>query len=125
MGVRVVPFINEFFILRLAKKAMELSGCRKSVQRKFRILGEYYGGRYGLPTKGCMKAIEMMEEMEGIRLEPTYTGKAFHALLDFAEGRKGKRILFWNTYSFVRASADYRELPEEFRRFWRWQYIQS
>ena len=65
-----------------------------------------------------------MERYGSIKLEGTYTGKAFAALID--DGKKSilrdKIILFWNTYNsldFSKAIAtiDYHQLPRCFHRY--------
>jgi len=71
-----------------------------------------------------MDAVARMEKNEGIKLEGTYTGKAFAGLIDDVErqGLGDKVILFWNTYnskdfSDVIATVDYRQLPQCFHRY--------
>lgn len=68
---------------------------------------EFYGSGYAEPTPGALEAIELMRE-QGVKLESTYTGKAFAGLLaDARSGRlEGKRVLFWNTYSSAPYPAD-------------------
>ena len=83
---------------------------------------DYFGGEYGRPTKECIEAMKIIEELEEIKLDPTYTGKALAALLGFVREKKkelkDKTILFWNTYngrdfSDILAKIDYRGLPKE------------
>lgn len=47
-----------------------------------------------------LSAIRMTAQVEGLILDPTYTGKAFAALLDLVhdgEIEKGSKVLFWHT----------------------------
>jgi 1-aminocyclopropane-1-carboxylate deaminase/D-cysteine desulfhydrase-like pyridoxal-dependent ACC family enzyme len=85
---------------------------------------EFYGPGYGESTPEAVEALELMRSLQGIKLEITYTAKAFAGLLtDARSGRlTGKRLIFWNTYN----SAPYPEgiervdtstLPAEFRRY--------
>jgi D-cysteine desulfhydrase len=83
---------------------------------------DYFGGEYGRPTKECIETMKLIKELESIKLDPTYTGKAFAALLGFIrenkKDMKDKTILFWNTYnsrdfSDILAKMDYHNLPEE------------
>jgi len=68
--------------------------------------------------------MSLMEKNEGIRLDSTYTGKAFACLLDDA-GKgylRDKIVLFWNTYnsrdfSDVIATVGYHRLPRGFHRY--------
>ena len=65
-----------------------------------RILDEFIGEGYGIETVESKKAVKLLATNEAIILDPTYTAKAFAALLDWIE--KGKFtaddvILFWHT----------------------------
>ena len=42
----------------------------------------YIGDGYGIPTPGCLEAIRLLAETEGILLDPVYTAKAMAALID-------------------------------------------
>lgn len=84
----------------------------------------FFGQGYTLPTKEGMEAMAQMEGKEGIKLDGTYTGKAFAALIDNAKQQdlRDKVVLFWNTYnsrdfSDVITTADYRKLPRCFHRY--------
>ena len=44
--------------------------------------GAYVGPGYACASPGCLSAIRLMAETEGILLDPVYTGKAFAGLLD-------------------------------------------
>ena len=45
---------------------------------------DYVGEGYGVPGPDCIEAIRMMAELEGIILDPIYTGKALAAVIDHA-----------------------------------------
>jgi len=49
------------------------------------IEGTYVGEGYAIPTPGCRQAIQRLAQVEGILLDPVYTGKAFAGLLDLIE----------------------------------------
>jgi len=59
----------------------------------------FVGDGYGIPTAASTEAIEMCAGLEGLFLDPTYTGKAMAGLM--ARGRRGEldgsRVLFWHT----------------------------
>ncbi|MCX5772244.1 MAG: pyridoxal-phosphate dependent enzyme [Candidatus Hydrogenedentes bacterium] len=83
------------------------------------IRHDFYGGNYAEYTQESVGAMRILLETEGIRLEGTYTGKAFAALLaDAAAGSlHGKNVLFWDTYnsrdlSNLIAGIDYHQLPK-------------
>lgn len=55
---------------------------------------------YGVPSAGSDRAIRLMASVEGYFLDPVYTAKAFHGLVEMvADGRipKGARVLFIHT----------------------------
>jgi len=88
------------------------------------IKHSFFGQRYALFTEEGMEAVTRMEKSEGIKLDGTYTGKAFAALIDDVEKQdlRDKVVLFWNTYNSRDFSAaittvDYRRLPRCFHRY--------
>jgi 1-aminocyclopropane-1-carboxylate deaminase/D-cysteine desulfhydrase-like pyridoxal-dependent ACC family enzyme len=85
---------------------------------------EFYGAGYAVMTDECRAAVRLTAEAEGLKLDRTYTGKAFAALAaDAEQGElRGKVALFWNTYnsrdfSPLIANTDYRRLPRAFHRY--------
>jgi len=81
----------------------------------------FFGKRYALFTPEGMEAVSFAEKYAGIKLEGTYTGKAFAALVDDVKNSnlKDKVILFWNTYnsrdfSQIIDAIDYHLLPRSF-----------
>ena len=42
----------------------------------------YIGGGYGAMTEGCRSAIALVARKEGVLLDPVYSGKAMHGLID-------------------------------------------
>lgn len=87
------------------------------------IRHDAFGEDYALFTPAGCEAIEIAAR-GGVKLEGTYTGKAFSALI--ADGRAGllggKRVLFWNTYNSrdlgaVTAEVDWRALPKRLHRY--------
>ena len=90
-----------------------------------RVIGGYVGDGYGCATKECRDALALMNDREGITLDPTYTAKTFAALCDFIKtpGHEKEPILFWHTYSSAdmtdqAQSIDYLELPQALRRIY-------
>lgn len=60
----------------------------------------YVGERYAALTQPCRNAIRRLAQLEGILLDPVYTGKAFAGMLDLVEqGQLGKDepIVFLHT----------------------------
>jgi len=88
------------------------------------ILNRYLGPGYGHKTEAGERAARLMEDTEGIRLDPVYTAKAFAGVLDYCTYRKSAKrpVVFWHTYNSVdmsalAASVNARDLPEEFYSF--------
>ncbi|MCP4539596.1 MAG: D-cysteine desulfhydrase family protein [Chloroflexi bacterium] len=60
----------------------------------------YLGGGYGVVGDLEREAVRTMARIEGILLDPVYTGRAFGGLLDLIRQgafRSDKRVLFWHT----------------------------
>jgi D-cysteine desulfhydrase len=88
------------------------------------IRHSFFGKQYALFTKEGMEAVARMGKTDGIKLDGTYTGKAFAALINDAgkQALRDKVVLFWNTYnsrdfSDVIATIDYHQLPRCFHRY--------
>jgi 1-aminocyclopropane-1-carboxylate deaminase/D-cysteine desulfhydrase-like pyridoxal-dependent ACC family enzyme len=66
----------------------------------FDLRQEFFEPGYAISTPPIASAVALAAE-HGLKLETTYTGKAFFALLaDAAEGRlEGAEVVFWDTYS--------------------------
>lgn len=84
----------------------------------------FFGKQYALFTEEGMEAVNRVERCEGIKLEGTYTGKAFAGLIDEVrkQGLRDAVLLFWNTYnsrdfSDAIATVDYHRLPRCFHRY--------
>jgi len=52
------------------------------------VYDDYIGEGYGIITDGCVEAIKLVAQTEGIFLDPVYTGKTMAGLIDFV--RKGR-----------------------------------
>ena len=48
-----------------------------------KVNDDYIGEGYGLVTEGCLQAIKLVAQTEGIFLDPVYTGKAMAGFIDF------------------------------------------
>ena len=105
VGVRVAPRVASpvWKIRRLARGAAHL--LRRGGLSRLPEPGElvwldgFLGRGYGRPTPEARNILEEVEGMGVMRLETTYTAKALAALP--AGCLRGRRVLFWNTYSAV------------------------
>ena len=128
--VRVVgPFmLTENIIAAQANKAAELLNKldpeipRVSFEPEdIDLLKGYLGAGYGHITAESEKAIELMEELEGIHLEYTYTGKTAAAMLRNIPYKPKAATLFINTYNSrnlwanIPESLDLSSLPKPLR----------
>ena len=108
----------------LARRALGLlrrAGATVDVQTplRFEIEAGHVGAGYGHPTERAQEACALVDRLEGLRLDTTYTGKALGALLHRERGTTDP-VLFWNTYGVADIDAplpDPRSLPRAFRRF--------
>lgn len=96
------------------------------VDAEMDIRDRFLGNGYAQFTEKGMEAVAMMRETEGIRLDGTYTGKTFAALMEDAREQrlKGKNVLFWNTLNAHDFSAsigdiDYHQLPKSLHRYFK------
>jgi len=92
--------------------------------RDIPLVDEFSGEYYAKFTDECMEAVAMARDLDGIKLEGTYTGKTMAGALDFIRkhGLEKRRSLFWNTYSSAElyetvSDLDYRELPQPLHRY--------
>jgi L-cysteate sulfo-lyase len=100
IGVRVPRQQQEDSVFALATKTADLLGHPGAVARSAVVANcDYVGQGYGLPTSGMVEAVEMLARLEGILIDPVYTGKGMAGLIDLA--RKGqfkdKTIVFLHT----------------------------
>lgn len=89
------PF--EEITVRLMREAAALMGVEAEISGKDFDLRDLCGPGYAIPSSEGSEAVAMMAQMEGIFLDPVYTGKAFAGLIAMAkEGAFGKdeRVLF-------------------------------
>jgi D-cysteine desulfhydrase len=60
------------------------------------LIGGFVGKGYGIPYPAELRTIRDIAKL-GIILEPVYTGKAFHGMLNDLKKRKYKRVIFVHT----------------------------
>lgn len=75
---------------------------------------DWVGEGYEKAGPQVYSAIRLAAEMEGLILDPTYTGKAFSAFLDLVQDGEiapGSRVLFWHTGGLLNLMAA--DLPFE------------
>jgi len=72
----------------------------KSAKKEISIIDGYVGKGYGLSSQNEIELIKQVAQKDGIILDPVYTGKAMHGLIDqIRQGRfkPGEKVLFLHT----------------------------
>jgi L-cysteate sulfo-lyase len=89
ISVRAPREKQEQSVFALAERTAEHLGVPGIIKREHIVAdGDYVGPGYGLPTKGMADAVKLVARMEGILLDPVYTGKGMHGLIELV--RKGR-----------------------------------
>jgi D-cysteine desulfhydrase len=101
ISVRAAKAAQEATLQVLANDIAALLGLRRAVsQDAFMVLDDYVGEGYSLPTDSMTEAVRLFARLEGILLDPVYTGKAAAGLIDLVrQGRfaAGENVLFVHT----------------------------
>jgi D-cysteine desulfhydrase len=103
VGARVGPrmFVNLPKVRRTARDVARLisgiTGVTVAMPGNMHITHRVYGGAYGRPLAAGNAAADLLERVSGIKLDATYSAKAFVAALDLARMKKGP-TLFWLTF---------------------------
>lgn len=120
IGVRAAKEAQETNVYNLAVKTAELLGVPGSVTRESVMANcDYVGGGYGVPTPGMVEAVTLMARLEGILLDPVYSGKGMAGLIDLCRKghfKKGQNVVFLHTggavalYGYMDAFSDLKPL---------------
>ena len=101
IGVRAPKPKQEENVYKLAAATAERLGCPGIVAREDVVANcDYVGAGYGIPGPDTIEAIRMFAELEGILVDPVYSGKGAAGLIDLCRKgvfRKGQRIVFLHT----------------------------
>ncbi|HEV2364316.1 MAG TPA: D-cysteine desulfhydrase [Caulobacteraceae bacterium] len=84
----------------LVNATADLLGLRPVAREKVAALDEWVGPGYSLPSPEMVEAVRMLARLEGLLLDPVYTGKAMAGLIGLArrgEFGAGERVLFVHT----------------------------
>ncbi len=101
IGVRAPKLRQEENVYQLAAATAELCGCAGAVRREDVVANcDYVGSGYGFSTPASIEAIELLARLEGILLDPVYSGKGMAGLIDLVrrgQYRRGQNIVFIHT----------------------------
>ncbi len=101
IGVRMPKDRQEANVHRLAEATADYVGVRGGIARSAVVANcDYVGPGYGQPTEGMTEAVLMLARLEGVLLDPVYSGKAMAGLIDLirkGEIGKGETVVFLHT----------------------------
>jgi len=104
---------QENHVHALARATIELIKCTQGIDRKaVEVNSEYVGPGYGRADAATVEAVELVARLEGIVLDPVYTGKAMAGLIDLIRLKRFSRknvVVFLHTGG-APALFGYREL---------------
>jgi L-cysteate sulfo-lyase len=76
----------EAAVLALANATAAKLGGGKFSAADVEVVDEYIGPAYGVPSRDTLEAIELCARLEGLLLDPVYTGKAMAGLIGLVRG---------------------------------------
>jgi D-cysteine desulfhydrase len=100
INVRRPQAEQEANVHKLAVETAALAGAPPPPASAVRALDEWVGPGYSLPTDAMVEAVRMFASLEGVLLDPVYTGKAAAGLIGLirrGEFTRGQRVLFVHT----------------------------
>ncbi len=101
IGVRAPREKQEENVYKLACATAELCGCPGAVRRDQVVANcDYVGEGYGFSTSASLEAIKRLATLEGILLDPVYSGKGMAGFIDLIRKgmfKKGQNVVFVHT----------------------------
>jgi len=101
IGVRAPKPAQEERVWQLAQQTADLLGTPGCVKRGDVVANcDYVGSGYGLPTPGMIEAVTLFARLEGLLLDPVYSGKGAAGLIDLCRKghfKKGENVVFLHT----------------------------
>ncbi|MDE1464017.1 D-cysteine desulfhydrase [Spartinivicinus poritis] len=92
---------QENLVLNLANETAGKLGYSDKIPKDFvTCYDEYVGEGYAIPTKEMIETVKLFARLEGLLLDPVYSGKAAAGMLDLIKQgkfKKGSKILFFHT----------------------------
>jgi len=83
ISVRAPKEAQEAKILDLARRTASFAGSHHAIgPEEVTVLDDYVGPGYSLPTDSMIEAVKLFARLEGVLLDPVYTGKAAAGLID-------------------------------------------
>src|SRR5262249_13227539 len=85
---------------KLVVETAALLGIEAPARQQVRALDDWVGPGYSLPTEEMIAAVRLLARLEGVLLDPVYTGKAMAGLIGLVERgdlAKGETVAFLHT----------------------------
>ena len=85
---------------KLAVETAELLQLKPPARDDVTCLDEWVGPGYSLPTPEMIEAVKLFARLEGVLLDPVYTGKAAAGLIALSQRgafKRGEKVLFVHT----------------------------
>ncbi|MFP1808239.1 D-cysteate sulfo-lyase [Lonsdalea quercina] len=101
ISVRVPKEKQEENVYRLANQIWQRLGIDETLPRAaVQANSDYVGKGYGIPNEGTREALQLLARLEGILLDPVYSGKGMAGLIDLVRKghfKKGEQVVFIHT----------------------------
>ncbi|MEQ9772427.1 D-cysteine desulfhydrase [Pectobacterium jejuense] len=101
ISVRAPKAKQEENVYALAQRTLQLLGIPGELPRSaVQVNSDYVGKGYGIPTEGTLEALRLLAQLEGILLDPVYSGKGMAGLIDLIRQghfRVDENIVFIHT----------------------------
>ena len=102
VSVRAPKEKQEENVYGLAQRTLDFMGLSPDLVAREKVVAnsDYVGDGYGLPTNSMVEAVKMLASLEGILLDPVYSGKGFAGLIDLVRKghfKKGETVVFLHT----------------------------
>jgi len=101
MNVSRKKEVQEKLVYDLVQKTAAYVGVKSEIPREAVVcFDQYVGPGYSLATPEMAEAVRMLARLEGILMDPVYTGKAMAGLIDLVRKqyfRKDEKVLFVHT----------------------------
>lgn len=102
VGIAILPHPDlGTLVYGVASAALEHLGVAAPLpSERVKVETDYLGTGYGQLTEGVMEAIELTGKLEGLPLDPVYTGKAMSGLIGMirkGQFERGENVVFMHT----------------------------
>ena len=100
INVRRERAVQEGNVHKLVGETATLLGIDTPQRQSVRALDEWVGPGYSLPTDEMVAAVRLLSRLEGVLLDPVYTGKAMAGLIGLVERgefNKTDKVMFVHT----------------------------